>query len=86
MDAEQVGVASMLLGAGRRRAEDSVDHAVGVVLHAKPGMRVEQGQPLVDIHHRDGRGVEAALALCRDAVTIGDEPPPSRPVILDNVR
>jgi len=49
-------------------------------------MRVERGQTLMDIHHRDGRGVSGALALCRDAVTIGDEPPPDRPVILDNVR
>jgi len=86
MKAGPIGIATNLLGAGRSKVGEPIDHAVGIVVRAKPGMRVERGQPLVEIHHRDGRGVNAALALCRDAVTIGDEPPPMRPVILDNVR
>ena len=59
---------------------------VGVILLAKPGKRVERREPLVEIHHRDGRGVNAALALCSDAVTIEDEAQPPHPVILGDVR
>jgi thymidine phosphorylase len=86
MKAGPIGIASNLLGAGRSTAGEPIDHAVGIVVHVKPGMRVERGQTLLDIHHRDGRGVNAALALCRDAVPIDDNPPPARPVIVDNVR
>ena len=86
MKAEAIGLASNLLGAGRTKVGEPIDHAVGVVVLAKPGMRVERGQPLAEIHHRDGRGVNAALALCADAVSIGDEAPKLRPVILGDVR
>jgi pyrimidine-nucleoside phosphorylase len=86
MKAEAIGLASNLLGAGRSKIGEPIDHAVGIVVLAKPGTRVERGQPLVEIHHRAGRGVNAALALCSDAVSIGDEAPPEHPVILGDVR
>jgi len=86
MKAEAIGRASGVLGAGRNTIGESVDHGVGIVACAKPGERVAAGQALVELHHRDGRGLEAALALCRDAIAIGDEPPPQRPTILGDVR
>ena len=84
--AEAIGLATNLLGAGRTKVGGPIDHAVGVIILAKPGARVERGQPLVEVHHRGGRGVNAALALCSDAIAIEDEPPPPRPVILGDVR
>jgi pyrimidine-nucleoside phosphorylase len=81
-----IGLATSLLGAGRSNVGDRVDPAVGVVLHAKPGARVVRGQPLVEIHHRDGRGVSEALSICSAACVITDEPPMVRPVILGDVR
>ncbi len=86
MQAEAIGLATNLLGAGRTKVGEPIDHAVGIWMLAKPGERVERGQPLIDIHHRSGRGVNAALALCSDAIVIGDDPPPARPVILGDVR
>ncbi|HYS25864.1 MAG TPA: thymidine phosphorylase [Vicinamibacterales bacterium] len=86
MQAEAIGLATNLLGAGRTKVGEPIDHAVGVWMLAKPGERVERGQPLIDIHHRNGRGVNAALALCSDAIVIGDEAPQARPVILGDVR
>src|SRR6266550_434694 len=85
MRAEAIGLATNLLGAGRTKVGEPIDHAVGVVMLEKPGARVERGQPLIEIQHRDGRGVNAALALCSDAITIGDEPPKTRPVVLGDV-
>ena len=43
MRAEAIGLASNLLGAGRTNVGEPIDHAVGVILLAKPGMRVERG-------------------------------------------
>ena len=81
-----IGVATNLLGAGRSNVGDRVDPAVGVVLHAKPGARVTRGQPLVEIHHRNGRAAREARAICSTAFTITDEPPMVRSVILRDVR
>jgi thymidine phosphorylase len=86
LKAEAIGRASNVLGAGRNKVGESVDHGVGVLACVRLGDRVAVGQSLLELHHRGGRGVEAAMALCREAITIGDAPPPSRPTILGDVR
>jgi pyrimidine-nucleoside phosphorylase len=86
MHAELIGRASSVLGAGRNTVDDEIDHGVGVVIAVKPGDRVEAGQPLLELHHRSGRGLDEALALCREAFQIGETAPPARPKILDEVR
>ncbi len=57
-----IGNAAMRLGAGRARKEDAVDHAVGVVVHAKAGDRVEAGQPLATVHARHDPDLDAVAA------------------------
>ena len=84
--AEAIGRASNVLGAGRTKVGDPVDHAVGVMLAAKPGEHVRSGQPLLELHHRGGRGLDAALELSAGAVVIADEAPPARDKILAHVR
>jgi len=84
--AEAVGRASNALGAGRSKVGDPVDPAVGIVLHAKPGDKVERGQPVFELHHRDGHGLDAALALCADALVIDDAAPAPREKVLGEVR
>ena len=59
-----VGNAALELGAGRRRKEDAVDHAVGIVCRAKRDDSVEEGQVLAEVHARD----EASAARAADAV------------------
>jgi len=85
IDAEQVGRAAVRLGAGRMRKGEAIDPAVGFVLRAKVGDRVEQGQPLVEIHARS----KAAAARVRDqlvgAYTWSDEPVASPPLLLGTV-
>jgi len=83
--AREVASVAMLLGAGRERKEDPIDHAVGVVCRAKRGERVERGGPLAEIHaHDEGTATEAEAALV-SAYEIGEEPVP-RPLILDVIR
>ncbi|EST11869.1 pyrimidine-nucleoside phosphorylase [Sporolactobacillus laevolacticus] len=48
--ADQIGLAAMLLGAGRATKEDSINHAAGIVLCKKVGDRVAKGEPLLTIH------------------------------------
>jgi pyrimidine-nucleoside phosphorylase len=59
--ARLVGEASVALGAGRAKKTDSVDHAVGFLIHKKVGDKVEAGEPLFAIHANN----EAKLAEAR---------------------
>jgi pyrimidine-nucleoside phosphorylase len=78
-----VGIAAMLLGAGRERAEDPIDRAVGVVVRAKPGERVSAGDPVFEVRYRDARKLTDALPLLESAFEIGAAPPPPSPLVLE---
>jgi pyrimidine-nucleoside phosphorylase len=78
-----VGLAALHLGAGRRRKEDAVDHAVGIVCLAKRGDRVGAGQPLAEIHARDEESAGRAAAEVSACYRIGDAEPEATPIVLD---
>ena len=86
VDAELVGRASVALGAGRDRVEDPVDPAVGIMVVAKPGDAVRAGAPVLELHYRDRARLDAAMRLTSQAITIGDERPAPRPLIVGEVR
>jgi thymidine phosphorylase len=75
VDLRRVGRALVELGGGRRRAGDKIDFAVGLRLLAQPGAAVQRGQPLVEIHHRNGHGLEAALAELSTGLPIVETAP-----------
>jgi pyrimidine-nucleoside phosphorylase len=85
LDAELVGRASMALGAGRARVEERIDHGAGILLQRKPGDAVSAGDPILDLLYNDESGLEEALALVREAISIAPEPPVVRPLILGTV-
>jgi thymidine phosphorylase len=85
VDAEAIGRASMALGAGRSRAGEPIDPAVGVYVLARPGEAVARGQALAELHHRNGAGLDAARALVASAFAIGDEAPDPAPLILGHM-
>ncbi len=85
LDAEQIGIASMMLGAGRERAEDNVDHAVGIVMHKRLGDKVSTNEPLATLHYRSDTKLAQASALLQKACTIADSPVPAKPLIIDSV-
>ncbi|CAM2854387.1 thymidine phosphorylase [Saccharomonospora xinjiangensis] len=72
LDAYGAGVAAWRLGAGRARKDDPVQPAAGVLCLAKPGDRVERGQPLFELHTDTPEAVAAALPVLEAAFTIGD--------------
>ena len=85
VNAELVGRATMVLGAGRDRVEDKVDHAVGAVILAPCGASVKAGDPLVEVHYRDGTQLERARELLRGAYEITDSPLASRALVLETL-
>jgi pyrimidine-nucleoside phosphorylase len=85
LDAELVGRASVVLGAGRDRVDDAVDPAVGIMVLAKPGDRVAAGDPVLELHFRDGAKRDQAAALAARAIEIGDDAPAVRPALLGEV-
>jgi pyrimidine-nucleoside phosphorylase len=86
IDAELVGRASGALGAGRDRVVDPVDHAVGIMVLAKPGDAVKRGDPIFELQYRDNGRLEQALAMAGRAVSIEDAPPRPRPLIVSEVQ
>lgn len=60
LNAREVGLTSMLLGGGRAKKGDQIDHAVGIVLKAKIGDKIAEGQPLLTIHANDEAKVAGA--------------------------
>jgi pyrimidine-nucleoside phosphorylase len=85
IDAEKIGRAAVLLGAGRNRVEDTVDPAAGVLLLAVVGEKVKSGELLAELYHSDPARVPTALALIEEAYTVGDEPPASAPLVLETI-
>ena len=86
MDAQKIGEASALLGAGRQTKEDVIDFAAGVVLKKKTGERVEAGEVLAVLHANRAESVPAAEAAFLGALQWSDTAPEKQPLILGIVR
>ena len=87
LDALDVGVAAWRLGAGRARKEDPVQAGAGVVMHAKPGDAVREGQPLLTLHTDTPERFERALAALDGAFEIAPTGtvPELLPLVIDRV-
>jgi thymidine phosphorylase len=85
LDARAVGVAAWRLGAGRAVKEDPVSPAAGVLCLAKPGQRVERGQPLLELLTDDEARFGRAEAALAGAVTVGGQPPGVPPLVIDRL-
>lgn len=86
MDSRKIGVAAMLAGAGRQKAEDRVDPAVGITVLKKVGDSVEKGEPLAVLQHNGASGTSEALQLILQAFVVAPDPPDPSPLILDVLR
>jgi pyrimidine-nucleoside phosphorylase len=80
-----VGLAAVRLGAGRSRPGEAVDHAVGIVIAARPGDAVDAGAPLATIHARDAASAEAAAADVAAAYRFADGPVAVPDVLLETI-
>jgi len=82
LDAEKVGLAAMLLGAGRKTKEDQIDYAAGITLHKKIGDYVKVGDVLCELHCQMSKADEAKDVM-HDAYTFSDQKPDDMVYVLD---
>lgn len=85
IDAEYIGQASAMIGAGRDTKEDGIDPAVGVILEVKVGQKVDAGGVLCRLYYTGEEHVEEASQLVEDAFRISATAPESRELILEVV-
>jgi pyrimidine-nucleoside phosphorylase len=85
MQCEQIGTACVILGGGRERKEDSVDPAVGIVLHKKVGDRVAAGEPLATIYCNAEAQAVRARQLIVESCQISDSAPATKPPLIHKI-
>jgi pyrimidine-nucleoside phosphorylase len=85
IDAEDIGLASNMIGSGRDRKEDSIDPAVGIILEVKVGEKVDAGSVLCRLYYTREDRVEEAADLVEGAFRISAQKPEERELILEVV-
>lgn len=83
---DKLGMASMLLGAGRATKESSIDPGAGITLLKKPGDTVNAGEPIVILHANSQALFEASFKELDEAVRISVEKPSETPLIIDIIQ
>jgi pyrimidine-nucleoside phosphorylase len=82
---EHVGVASLVLGGGREKKEDSIDPAVGIVVHKKVGDAVHAGEPLATIHYNSDARLNEARRLLEESYAVAPQPPIARRPLIHHI-
>ncbi len=85
MDTLAIGLAAVVLGAGRTRSDDGIDPGVGFTVLRRPGERVERGEPLFLVHHRPGQDVAEVHRRLAAAVRVSEAIVPVPPLLLARV-
>jgi pyrimidine-nucleoside phosphorylase len=83
IDTYKMGTAARILGAGRNKINDKIDHSVGYEVLAKSGDRIEHKQPLVKIFYNNESRCNQAEKLIKDAYEISNESPHIPPLIYE---
>ena len=85
IEAEDIGRASTLMGAGRDRKDDRIDPAVGVILEVKVGEKVDAGAILCRLYYTNEERVEEAAELVEGAFRVSSQKAEDRELILEVV-
>jgi pyrimidine-nucleoside phosphorylase len=86
IDAREVGLACMALGAGRTRADQEIDPAVGAILEAKVGSKVAAGGTLATLHVRNDAQARAAVDRVRKAYDISTRRVSEPKLVIETIR
>ena len=85
MNAKQIGLASLLIGAGREHVSDTVDPAVGILMHKRYGDKVSCGEAFASMYVNDERNLAQALDMLVSAVEISLSQPPEMKLIYKTI-
>ena len=85
MDTEGIGIASVVLGAGRKTKEDDIDFAAGIELVKKTGDKVERGDVLAVLYTNNDKSIKEAEKMLLESYTIDEDEVEVKPLILARV-
>jgi pyrimidine-nucleoside phosphorylase len=85
VNCREIGNAAVVLGGGRNKTTDTIDHGVGLEMLAKIGNPVHAGEPIVRILHRKERGLDECLARLAGAFTFSEHPVTPPPLIYETL-
>ena len=83
MDAETLGKASVMLGAGRTKKDDVIDYSAGIVLSKKTGDKVNKGETVATLYSSTVPDMAAAAEMVNSAITLGGNPPEKQTLIYE---
>ena len=85
MDTEKCGIASMILGAGREKKEDTIDYSAGVIIHKKIGDYVKRGDLIASLYSSSEEKCINSSRLLGEAIKISSVEPVVKPIVLARV-
>ncbi len=83
MDAEKIGIASMMFGAGRQRIEDTIDHSAGIILNKKAGDYIKAGEQIAMFYYNDDKRLKEAEEVFLSGIEIGTKKVKTKDLILE---
>ncbi|MCF0132201.1 MAG: pyrimidine-nucleoside phosphorylase [Pseudobutyrivibrio sp.] len=86
INAQSIGLASMILGGGREELDDIIDMSVGVIMNKKVGMKVSAGDILAYVHANDMKKADNAVEMIENAYQFSSSCIEEWPMILEIVR
>lgn len=86
MDAEKIGVASLLLGAGRNTKDDVLDFSAGIILSKKTGDKVSSGDVIATLYASDNSKFPSAALKFNEALSFSSDPVEKQPLVYMTVR
>lgn len=86
MDAEAIGISSVILGAGRTTKEDEIDYSAGIILSKKTGDFVKKGDLICTLYSDNQESLQLAKEKYLSALKFSDKKPLEKPLVLKIVR
>ena len=86
VDAEKTGNAVLLLGGGRKKVSDAIDHAVGIDRLVASGERVSAGDPLMRIHAGTKESADSVMKMLSEAVAFSESPLKKTGLLIETVK
>ena len=83
MNTEGLGTSAMLLGAGRKTANDTIDYSAGIILSKKTGDYVQKGQEIARLYTSCASKIMDAKEKLEESIIFNDEPPKKKPIIFE---
>lgn len=86
VDAEMVGHASVILGAGRSKKSDTIDHSAGIIVNKKLGDYVNNGDVIFTLYTNNEQSITDAESICINCVSFGENPPPTIDTVFEVIK